>query len=67
MAKIKFWKKIGYVILVVILMGAFLYRLGLSDVGRLELVIYVVFFNLALVQVLKNNKNKSEENPCCFM
>lgn len=58
MAKIKFWKKIGYVILVVILMGAFLYRLGLSDVGRLELVIYVVFFNLALVQVLKRNKNK---------
>ncbi|HEL1969484.1 TPA: hypothetical protein TYI23_001665 [Streptococcus suis] len=49
MAKIKFWKKIGYVILVVILMAAFLYRLGLSDIGRLELVIYVVFFNLALV------------------
>ncbi|HEL2382946.1 TPA: hypothetical protein TZS71_000686 [Streptococcus suis] len=58
MAKIKFWKKIGYVILVVILMAAFLYRLGLSDIGRLELVIYVVFFNLALVQVLKRNKNK---------
>ncbi|MBY5022992.1 hypothetical protein [Streptococcus suis] len=58
MAKIKFWKKLGYVILVVILMAAFLYRLGLSDIGRLELVIYVVFFNLALVQVLKRNKNK---------
>ncbi|HFR3185893.1 TPA: hypothetical protein ACHU23_000926 [Streptococcus suis] len=58
MAKIKFWKKIGYVILVVILMAAFLYRLGLSDIGRLELVIYVVFFNLALVQVLNRNKNK---------
>ncbi|HFU4459054.1 TPA: hypothetical protein ACGPAL_000531 [Streptococcus suis] len=58
MAKIKFWKKIGYVILVVILLAAFIYRLGLSDVGRLELVIYVVFFNLALVQVLKRNKNK---------
>ncbi|HEM4090949.1 hypothetical protein [Streptococcus suis] len=58
MAKIKFLKKLGYVILVVILMAAFLYRLGLSDIGRLELVIYVVFFNLALVQVLKNNKNK---------
>ncbi|HFI0563730.1 TPA: hypothetical protein ACGO35_001446 [Streptococcus suis] len=58
MAKIKFWKKLGYVILVVILMAAFLYRLGLSDVGKLELVIYVVFFNLALVQVLKRNKNK---------
>ncbi|HFI0794463.1 TPA: hypothetical protein ACGO8I_000145 [Streptococcus suis] len=58
MAKIKFWKKLGYVILVVILMAAFLYRLGLSDIGGLELVIYVVFFNLALVQVLKRNKNK---------
>ncbi|HFU4054122.1 TPA: hypothetical protein ACGO6G_000153 [Streptococcus suis] len=58
MAKIKFWKKIGYVILVVILLAAFLYRLGLSDIGRLELMIYVVFFNLALVQVLKRNKNK---------
>ncbi|HFU4450376.1 TPA: hypothetical protein ACGO97_000828 [Streptococcus suis] len=58
MAKIKYGKKIGYVILVVILMAAFLYRLGLSDIGRLELVIYVVFFNLALVQVLKRNKNK---------
>ncbi|WP_185731063.1 hypothetical protein [Streptococcus suis] len=58
MAKIKFWKKIGYVILVVILMAAFLYRLGLSDIGRLELVIYVVFFNLAFVQVLNRNKNK---------
>ncbi|WP_180274027.1 hypothetical protein [Streptococcus suis] len=56
MAKIKFWKKIGYVILVVILMVAFLYRLGLSDIGRLELVIYVVFFNLAFVQLLKRNK-----------
>ncbi|CYU97683.1 hypothetical protein EI999_07390 [Streptococcus suis] len=67
MAKIKFWKKIGCVILVVILLAAFLYRLGLSDVGRLELVIYVVFFNLALVQVLKRNKNKYEENPCRFM
>ncbi|HEM3198203.1 TPA: hypothetical protein U2D36_000207 [Streptococcus suis] len=67
MAKIKCGKKIGYVILVVILMAAFLYRLGLSDIGGLELVIYVVFFNLALVQVLKNNKNKSEENPCRFM
>ncbi|HEL2002380.1 TPA: hypothetical protein TY286_000875 [Streptococcus suis] len=53
MAKIKFWKKIGYVILVVILLTAFLYRLGLSDIGRLKLVIYVVFFNFALVQVLK--------------
>lgn len=58
MAKIKFWKKLGYVILVVILMAAFLYRLGLSDIGRLELVIYVVFFNLSLVQVLKKAKNK---------
>lgn len=51
-------KRIGYLILVVILLAAFLYRLGLSDIGRLELVIYVVFFNLALVQVLKRNKNK---------
>ncbi|HEL1579623.1 TPA: hypothetical protein U2D46_001856 [Streptococcus suis] len=58
MAKIKCGKKISYVILVVILMAAFLYRLGLSDVGWLELVIYIVFFNLALVQVLKRNKNK---------
>ena len=58
MAKIKFWKKIGYLILAVILLASFLYRLGLSDIGRLELVIYVVFFNLALVQVLKRNKNK---------
>ncbi|HEL2406312.1 TPA: hypothetical protein U2D00_001876 [Streptococcus suis] len=58
MAKIKCGKKIDYVILVVILMAAFLYRLGLSDIGRLELVLYVVFFNLALVQVLKRNKNK---------
>ncbi|HEL1972616.1 TPA: hypothetical protein TYI96_000505 [Streptococcus suis] len=56
MAKIKFWKKIGYVILVVILLTAFIYRLGLSDIGRLELVIYVVFFNLAFVQLLKRNK-----------
>lgn len=54
MAEIKFWKKIGNVMLMV----AFIYRLGLSDIGRLELVIYVVFFNLALVQVLKRNKNK---------
>ena len=51
-------KKIGYVILALILLAAFLYRLGLSDVGRLELIIYVVFFNLALVQVLKRDKNK---------
>lgn len=58
MAKIKCGKKISYVILVVILMAAFLYRLGLSDVEWLELVIYIVFFNLALVQVLKRNKNK---------
>ncbi|HFI0239307.1 TPA: hypothetical protein ACGPBH_000973 [Streptococcus suis] len=58
MAKIKFWRKISYVILVVILMAVFLYRLGLSDIGRLELVIYIVFFNLALVQVLKRDKNK---------
>ncbi|CYV07156.1 hypothetical protein [Streptococcus suis] len=58
MAKIKCGKKISYVILVVILLAAFLYRLGLSDIGGLELVIYVVFFNLALVQVLKRNKNK---------
>ncbi|MFM0878313.1 hypothetical protein [Streptococcus suis] len=58
MAKIKCGKKVSYVILVVILLVAFLYRLGLSDIGRLELVIYVVFFNLALVQVLKRNKNK---------
>ncbi|WP_153309599.1 hypothetical protein [Streptococcus suis] len=53
MAKIKLSKKIGYVILALILLAAFIYRLGLSDIGRLELVIYVVFFNLALVQVLK--------------
>ncbi|HEL1961039.1 hypothetical protein P7J30_00255 [Streptococcus suis] len=58
MAKIKCGKKIGYLILAVILLASFLYRLGLSDIGRLELVIYVVFFNLALVQVLKRNKNK---------
>ncbi|MGQ7503539.1 hypothetical protein ACTGXE_04695 [Streptococcus suis] len=58
MAKIKCGKKISYVILVVILMTAFLYRLGLSDIGRFELVIYIVFFNLALVQVLKRDKNK---------
>lgn len=58
MAKIKCGKKISCVILVVILLAAFLYRLGLSDIGGLELVIYVVFFNLALVQVLKRNKNK---------
>ncbi|MEG3298099.1 hypothetical protein [Streptococcus suis] len=58
MAKIKCGKKISYVILVVILLAAFLYRLGLSDIGRLELVIYVVFFNLAFVQVLNRNKNK---------
>ncbi|MGQ7555382.1 hypothetical protein ACTGUJ_10105 [Streptococcus suis] len=55
MAKIKCGKKIGYLILAVILLASFLYRLGLSDIGRLELVIYVVFFNLALVQVLKRN------------
>ncbi|MFI3126112.1 hypothetical protein ACS60V_05970 [Streptococcus suis] len=58
MAKIKCGKKIGYLILAVILLASFLYRLGLSDVEWLELVIYVVFFNLALVQVLKRNKNK---------
>lgn len=58
MAKIKCGKKIDYLILAVILLVAFIYRLGLSDIGRLELVIYVVFFNLALVQVLKRNKNK---------
>lgn len=51
-------KRIGYVILALILLAAFLYRLGLSDVGRLEWVIYIVFFNLALVQVFKRNKNK---------
>ncbi|MCQ8265693.1 hypothetical protein NF419_07220 [Streptococcus suis] len=51
-------KKIGYLILAVLLLVAFLYRLGLSDIGRLELVIYIVFFNLALVQVLKRDKNK---------
>ncbi|HFI0418951.1 TPA: hypothetical protein ACGOW9_000077 [Streptococcus suis] len=46
-------KKAGHLILVAILLLAFLYRLGLSDIGRLKLVIYVVFFNFALVQVLK--------------
>ncbi|HFI0466637.1 TPA: hypothetical protein ACGOYW_000009 [Streptococcus suis] len=46
-------KKAGHLILVAILLLAFLYRLGLSDIGRLELVIYIVFFSLALVQVLK--------------
>lgn len=51
-------KKIGYVILALILLAAFLYRLGLSDIGRLELIIYVVFFNFALVQVFKRNENK---------
>ncbi|HEM5078789.1 TPA: hypothetical protein U1238_000102 [Streptococcus suis] len=58
MAQIKCGKKIGYLILAVILLVAFLYRLGLSDIGRFELVIYIVFFNLALVQVLKRDKNK---------
>ncbi|MDG4515173.1 hypothetical protein NOL04_09945 [Streptococcus suis] len=59
MEKIKFVKEIGYVILVTILMIAFIYRLGLSNVGKLELVIYIVFFNLALVHLLKRNKKNN--------
>ncbi|MGQ7320640.1 hypothetical protein ACTGYQ_08810 [Streptococcus suis] len=51
-------QKAGYLVLAAILLTAFLYRLGLSDIGRFELVIYIVFFNLALVQVLKRDKNK---------
>ena len=58
MEKIKFVKEIGYVILVAILLIAFIYRLGLSNVGKLELMIYVIFFSLALVHLLKRNKKK---------
>lgn len=58
MEKIKFVKEIGYVILVVILLAAFIHRLGLSNVGKLELMIYVIFFSLALVHLLKRNKKK---------
>ncbi|MBY4972617.1 hypothetical protein K6V43_04325 [Streptococcus suis] len=58
MEKIKFVKEIGYVILVAILLIAFIYRLGLSNVGKLELMIYVMFFSLALVHLLKRNKKK---------
>ena len=58
MEKIKFVKEIGYVILVAILLIAFIYRLDLSNVGKLELMIYVIFFSLALVQLLKRNKKK---------
>ena len=58
MEKIKFVKEIGYVILVAILLIAFIYRLGLSKVGKLELMIYVIFFSLALVHLLKRNKKK---------
>lgn len=46
MEKIKFVK--GYVILVAILLIAFIYRLGLSKIGGLELMIYVVFSVLLL-------------------
>ena len=48
MEKIKFVKEIGYVILVAILLIAFIYRLGLSNVGKLELMIYVIFSVLPL-------------------
>lgn len=58
MEKIKFVKEIGYVIRVAILLIAFIYRLGLSNVGKLELMIYVIFFSLALVHLLKRNKKK---------
>ena len=58
MKKIKFVKEIGYVILVAILLIALIYRLGLSKIGGLELMIYVVFFSLALVHLLKRNKKK---------
>lgn len=58
MEKIKFVKEIGYVILVAILLIAFIYRLGLSNVGKLELMINVMFFSLALVHLLKRNKKK---------
>ncbi len=58
MEKIKFFKETGYVILVTILMIAFIYRLGLSNVGKLELMIYVMFFSLTLVHLLKRNKKK---------
>lgn len=58
MQKIKFVKEIGYVILVAILLIAFIYPLGLSNVGKLELMIYVIFFSLALVHLLKRNKKK---------
>lgn len=43
---------------VAILLIAFIYRLGLSNVGKLELMIYVIFFSLALVHLLKRNKKK---------
>ncbi|HFI0020115.1 TPA: hypothetical protein ACGOWE_000047 [Streptococcus suis] len=59
MEKIKFVKEIGYVILVAILLIAFIYRLGLSNVGKLELMIYVIFFSLALVHLLKRNKKNN--------
>ena len=58
MEKIKFVKEIGYVILVAILLIAFIYRLGLSNVGKIELMSDVIFYNLALVQLLKRNKKK---------
>ena len=58
MEKIKFVKEIGYVILVAILLAAFIHRLGLSNVGKLELMINVMFFSLALVHLLKRNKKK---------
>lgn len=56
--KNKIVKEIGYVILVAILLIAFIYLLGLSNVGKLELMIYVMFFRLALVHLLKRNKKK---------
>lgn len=59
MEKIKFVKEIGYVILVAILLIAFIYRLGLSNVGKLELMNYVIFFSLALVHLLKRNKKNN--------
>lgn len=49
-------QKAGYLVLAAILLTAFIYRLGLSDIGGLEWMIYVVFFSLALVQLLKRNK-----------
>ena len=48
MEKIKFVKEIGYVILVAILLIAFIYRLGLSNVGKLELMIMLFFSVLPL-------------------